>query len=107
MDSSVKTYQDITYTALRVGGKAIGTASLTKEWEVVVDRRKADSFVIRRKAEAKPSRQDPIPGTSSASTRKTKEVMGRRYNPPTVKLTEENEAKEVGILVTLMISRKI
>jgi len=48
MEPNVKIYEEVQYTALRVGKKAIGSVSLSKDWEVVPDRRKQDAFVIRK-----------------------------------------------------------
>jgi len=48
MEPNTKVHEEVTYTALKIGKKAIGSVSLSKDWEVIPDRRKRDSFVIRR-----------------------------------------------------------
>jgi len=48
MDPNTKIYEEVTYTALRIGKKAIGSVSLSKDWEVTPDRRRRDAFVIRK-----------------------------------------------------------
>jgi len=48
MEPNTKVYEEVTYTALKIGKKAIGSVSLSRDWEVIPDRRKQDAFVIRK-----------------------------------------------------------
>jgi len=50
MEPNTKIYEEVTYTALRIGKKAIGSTSLSKDWEVVPDRQRQDAFIIRKVA---------------------------------------------------------
>ena len=78
MEPNTKVYEEVTYTALRMGKKAIGSVSLSKDWEVVPDRRKQDTFVIRKvKCEAS---QEPDSTKDDDDTKpgKTLHFTGRK-----------------------------
>lgn len=85
MDPNTKKYEEVTYTVLRIGKKAIGSVSLSKDWEVIPDSRKRDAFVIRKIDRDAPQQPDSTRDDEDTKPERTLHFTDRKRHRKEVK----------------------